>query len=101
LKLLIACGGISLGARKMPGNTNQKEDRDMAKLDESEGKVLSREEMKSTKGGLNAAVGTSEALEKERFTPPDAPKTIITERSLQEESIATGGQRFRKEEVKS
>jgi hypothetical protein len=59
----------------------------MAKLDESEGEVLSREEMKSTKGGLNAAGGTSEALEKERLTPPDAPKTIITERSLQEESI--------------
>ena len=62
----------------------------MAKLDESEGEVLSREEMKSTKGGLGAG---SEALARERLAPtPDAPKTIITERSLQEESILPASQ---------
>jgi hypothetical protein len=42
----------------IPGTSREtqlREERKMAKLDESEGEVLSREEMKNTKGGAGAA----------------------------------------------
>jgi hypothetical protein len=60
----------------IPGTSREtqlREERKMAKLDESEGEVLSREEMKKTKGGLGVA---SEALVRER-TAADAPKTVV------------------------
>jgi hypothetical protein len=43
----------------------------MAKLDESEGEVLSRDEMKSTKGGLGAAAAASQAAFQEGLSAAD------------------------------
>jgi hypothetical protein len=70
------------------GKCKQREERTMAKLDETEGEVLSTGEMKSTKGGLGAA---SEAQARGR-TAPEALKTIIEDTSLQAEAILPASQ---------
>ena len=72
----------------------------MAKHDESEGEVLSREEMKSTKGGAGATVEASQAGLKKREEPLLADTSVDLEAETlnvlpKDESALRGAQRKR------
>lgn len=61
----------------------------MAKLDESEGEVLSRDEMKSTKGGLGAAAAASQAASQEGLSAADLKRLEAgaLDATIQEETL--------------
>jgi hypothetical protein len=78
---------VSLPAQA--GKCKLRKERIMAKLDETEGEVLSTGEMKSTKGGLAAA---SEALARGTTASEALKMPIIEETSLQAEAILPASQ---------